>query len=308
MRFSKITSVGTYLPEKVVTNEELSNVMKIDVERYLGEKGIKVRFCSSQKESTSDLAAKAAESALSAAGIDPGDVDLLIIATDTPDFLTPPTSVRVQEKIGAKNAGCFDINAACADETIALSVASHFIMMGEVDTALVIGSYTMTKWLDWRNYRESVSKVLGMLFGDGAGCVVLTPSEKPGYILGKTRAEGNFWDTYGIYMGSSRPPTEDMLMKRKHLLRFHENGHRVPKDFNPTRWKSLIKETLKEAGLKPEDVKLFLFNQVSKKDIEITMEMLGVPKERAPTVMDRFGYTGSSSTFFALKYALEKTW
>lgn len=306
-RFARIRGVGMYLPERKVTNEELGRMMECDVDEYLRGKGIKVRYQSAPDEAVSDMSVKAARAALVRAGMGPEDIDLIILATDTPDYVSPPTSAIVQHKLGAKNAGSFDINAACADETIALALGSHYIMLDtEVKNVLVIGAYGMTKWLDWSNYSESASKVLGMLFGDGAGAVILTGSVEPGYLTSKTFSEGNFWDAYGIYLGTARPPDACMIKEKKHLLRFHENGHRIPPDFNIVRWPKLIRDTVEKAGCKVEDLSLILMNQVELDAVKGTMKELGLPMAKTHWIADKFGYAGSASAFMALHDALEQ--
>ena len=304
MPAARILGVGMYLPQERITNEELGRLMAYDVVGYLAEKRIGVRFRAAPNEATSDLAVAAAKEALQQSGLQPEDLDLIILATDTPDFVSPPTSAVIQHKLGAKNAGAFDLNAACADETIALGLAAHAIILGEARYVLVIGAYAMTKWLDWSPYTESVSKVLAMLFSDGAGAVVLGPSEKPGFLKSKIMAEGEYWDTYGIYLGTACPPTVAMIQEKKHFLRFHENGHRVPKDYNATRWPKLVRETLAAAGYEPADLKLLLTNQVEYPALEATLQALGLPPDRTHWVADKFGYAGSASAFMALYDAL----
>jgi 3-oxoacyl-[acyl-carrier-protein] synthase-3 len=305
MPAARILGVGVYLPRERVTNEELGRLMAYDVAGYLSEKRIGVRFRAAPYEATSDLAVAAAKEALRQSGLQPADIDLIILATDTPDFVSPPTSALIQYKLGAKNAGAFDLNAACADETIALALASHAIILEEARYVLVIGAYAMTKWLDWSVYTESASKVLAMLFSDGAGAVVLGPSEKPGFLKSKILAEGEYWDTYGIYLGTACPPTLDMIQKKKHFLRFHENGHRVPKDYNATRWPKLVRETLSAAGYEPSDLNLLLTNQVEYPALEATLKALSLPPDRTHWVAEKFGYAGSASALMALYDALE---
>lgn len=305
MPAARILGVGIYLPRDKIGNDELSRLMEYDVAGYLAEKRIGLRFRSAPSEATSDLAVAAAKEALKHSNLNPEDIDLIILATDTPDFVTPPTSAIIQHKLGAKNAGAFDLNAACADETIALAIASHYIMLGEIRYALVIGAYAMTKWLDWSPYAESASKVLAMLFSDGAGAVVLGPSSEPGFLKSKIMAEGEYWDTYGIYLGTACPPTLEMIRQKKHFLRFHENGHRVPKDYNATRWPKLVRETLAAAGYEPLDLGLLLTNQVEYPAVEATLKALGLPPDRTHWVADKFGYAGSASAFMALYDALE---
>ncbi len=302
-----ISGVGMYIPEERITNAQLARIMDYDVEGYLADKGIGVRFRAAEDEATSDMAVHAARAALRQAGLTPDDVDLIILATDTPDFVSPPTSAVIQHKLGAKKAGVFDINAACTDETIAMAIGSHYIMLEPgIEHVVVIGAYGMTKWLDWRPYSESTSKVLSMLFSDGAGAVVLSPSHEAGYLSSKMLTEGSYWDTYGIYLGTAQPPTEEMIAKRRHCLRFHENGHRVPADFNTARWPDLLRDTLRVVGKIPEELTLVLMNQVDQAAVRVTLEELGLSMDRTHWVADRFGYAGSASVFMALHDALEQ--
>jgi 3-oxoacyl-[acyl-carrier-protein] synthase-3 len=306
-RTARISGVGMYLPQERITNAELGAIMDYDVESYLAEKGIGVRYRAAPDEATSDMGVRAAREALRQAGLTPKDVDLIILATDTPDFISPPTSAVIQHKLGAANAGVFDVNAACTDETIALALGSHYIALDPgIDHVLVIGAYGMTKWLDWRPYGESVSKVLATLFSDGAGAVVLSPSDEAGYLSSKMATEGSYWDTYGIYIGTGRPPTPALIETRQHCLRFHENGHRVPADFNTARWPGLLRETLRVVGLGPADLNLVLMNQVDRRAVRVTLEELGLTMDRTHWVADRFGYAGSASVFMALYDALEQ--
>jgi len=296
-----------YLPQERITNEALAEMMDYDVGEYLSDKGIGVRYRAAPDEATSDMAVQAAREAISRAGLRPEDVDLIILATDTPDFVSPPTSAVIQHKLGAKNAGVFDINAACTDETIAMAIGAHYIALDPaIDHVVVVGAYGMTKWLDWGPYTESASKVLAMLFSDGAGAVVLSPSEKEGYLSSRMMTEGSYWDTYGIYLGTGRPPTEEMVRDKKHYLRFHENAHRVPGDFNVVRWPKLLRETTEAVDLEPEDLKLVLMNQVELGAVRATLEAVGLSMERTHWVADRFGYAGSASVFMALYDALER--
>lgn len=306
-RAAKIAGVGIYLPKEQITNAELGRIMNYDVDGYLEEKGIGVRHRAAPEEATSDMAVQAARQALERAGLKPKDVDLIILATDTPDYVTPPTSAIIQHRLGATRAGSFDINAACTDETIALAIGSHYIMLDPgIEHVLVIGAYGMTRWLDWSPYQESASKMLAMLFSDGAGALVLGPAKEPGYLSSRMMTEGSFWDTYGIYLGTARPPDLEMIQEKKHYLRFHENGHRVPPDFNTARWPRLLRETLERAGYGPQDLKLVLMNQVERGAVRATLGELGLPLERTHWVADRLGYAGSASVFMALYDALEQ--
>jgi len=307
IRGARIAGVGMYLPEECITNAQLGEMMDYDVESYLAEKGIGVRYRAAADESTSDMATLAARNALRQAELSPDDVDLIILATDTPDFVSPPTSAIIQHKLGAKNAGAFDINAACTDETIALAIGAHYIALDPaINHVIVVGAYGMTKWLDWGPYSQSASKVLAMLFGDGAGAVVLSPSDQPGYLSSRMMSDGSCWDTYGIYLGTGCPLTPEMVAKKQHYLRFHENAHRVPGDFNVTRWPALLRQTTGAVGLSPSDLDLVLMNQVEQGAVRATLEALGLSMEKTHWVADRFGYAGSASVFMALFDAVEK--
>lgn len=304
---AKISGTGMYLPENEITNRELGQKMEYDVEGYLEEKGIGVRYQANPDESTSDLAAKASSRALDNAGLSSNDLDLIILATDTPDYVTPPTSAILQHKLEAENAGSFDINAACTDETLGLAIGSQYIAMDpEIDNVLVAGAYGMTKWLDWDNYSNSASKVLAMLFSDGGGAVVLSSSDEPGYLASNTLTEGEFWDAYGIYLGTANPPDREMLDDKGHYLRFHENEHHVPPDFNESRWPKLVEETMNKVNAEVSDIDSILFNQIDRSTIEETMDRLDLESSQTHLVMDKFGYAGSASVLMALHDALEE--
>ncbi len=300
-RYAKIRGSGMYIPQKRITNEELGRMIGYDVDKYLATKGIKVRFQAAPDESTSTMSVKAAQSALEKAGMHPDDLDYIILATDTADYVTPPTSAIIQHNLGARNAGAFDINAACTDETIALGIGSQFIMLDpEINNVMVIGAYTMTRWLDWGPYSESVTKVLATLFSDGAAAIILSRSDEPGYIASKTISEGEYWDTYGIYVGTAAPPDVSTVAKKHHLLRFHENRHKVPADFNVVRWPKLIREVCRKGNIKVENLNMVLMNQVELDTVEATMQVLGLPMSKTHWIADHLGYAGSASALMAL--------
>ena len=301
-RYAKILSTGMYLPKKKETNEETGKRIGFDVDGWLRPRtGITVRYLSEPNEATSDMAVAAARHALDNANLKPEDLDLLILATDTPDFVSPPTSAVIQYKLGAKNAGCFDVNAACSDVPIALSIASQQIMTDEsIKYALVTGSYGMTKWLDWNE------KWLAPIFSDGAGAVVLAASDEPGFITSKTIADGSYWDCYGIYIGTAYPVTLQMVQENKHHLRFHESGHRYPADINLANWPKLVKDTVEKAGYKVSDLDLLLLTQVNLNTIKDVMKILELPLSKTHWIMDKYGYNGSACVIFALHDAVKQ--
>ena len=301
-RYARISGVGMYLPEKVITNEELGAMTGHDVDGWLRPRtGIPLRHVSAPDEAPSDMAVKAAEEAIKNAGLEPEDIDLLMMTTDTPDYVTPPTSTIIQHKLGAKNAGCFDINAACCDQTIALAVGSHYIMLDPaIDHVLIVAPYAMTKWVDWS------IPYLHWLFGDGAGAVVLSVSDEPGYLASKIIADGSYWDCYGVYVGAANPITLDMVKENKHILRWHESGHRYPADVNEARWHKLIRETVEKAGYKVEDLDMVFLTQVNVNSIKVTMEKLGLPLSKTHWITEKWGYCGSACVFMALYDALKQ--
>ncbi|MGC9125307.1 MAG: 3-oxoacyl-ACP synthase III family protein, partial [Caldisericaceae bacterium] len=207
-RFAKILATGMYLPEKIVTNEELSARYGYDVSQYLS--GITLRHVAAEGESASDMAVKAANEALKKANMKPEEIDLVIMTTDAPNYVTPPTSPAIAYKLGAVNAGAFDVNGACADAVIGMTIASQHIIMDEtINNVLVVAPYAMTKWLDWDN------KVLGPMLGDGASAVIVTKSDEPGYLASSIVSDGQYWDSYGIYVGTKYPITKEMVEKKE---------------------------------------------------------------------------------------------
>jgi 3-oxoacyl-[acyl-carrier-protein] synthase-3 len=163
----------------------------------------------------------------------------------------------------------------------------------------------MTKWLDWSRYSDSSSKVLGMLFGDGAGAVVLSRSGQAGYLTSKIVGKGEYWDTYGIYLGTASTLDINMIQEKRHFLRFHENQHRVPPDFNTSLWPTLIQETMEKVGHRVEELAMVFLNQVELNVAQETLKSLNLPLEKTHWIADKFGYAGSASALMALYDAIE---
>ena len=298
-RYAKILATGMYLPEKVITNEELSQKYGFDVNQILS--GITLRHIAAENESASDLAVKAAEDALKKANMKPEDIDLLIMTTDAPDYVTPPTAPAIAYKLGAKNAGAFDVNAACADAVIGMSIGAQHIMLDKtINNVLIVAPYAMSKWIDWDN------KVLAPMLGDGASALILTKSDEPGYLASTIVSDGQYWDSYGIYVGTKYPITKEMVEKKEHLLRFHPNFHKYPPDVNYGNWPNVIKKSLAKTDYKVEDLDMIIFTQVRLIDIQKSMEALGLPMEKTHTIMQKYGYTGSACAFMALDDAVRE--
>ena len=290
MTYARIIGTGSYVPEKILTNDDLSGMLGEDINEFVSQViGIRERHVCAEDESTADLAEAASLKALAAAGITPEQLDLIILATDTPEQLSPATSVVVQHRIGAKNAGTFDVNCACSGFVTALDTASKFIIAdADYKYVLVIGAYAMSKYLDWNDKKTAT------IFADGAGAVVVQASqERPGFLASKLLADGAFADYMGIYAGGTRMPvTEKVLSEgRWTKVRF---AQRYPPEVNIEGWPRIIREVLTKANLRLEDVGLFLFTQVNLSTIKEVMRILDLPLERTHTIMQKWGYTGSA--------------
>jgi 3-oxoacyl-[acyl-carrier-protein] synthase III len=290
MRYAKIAGTGSYVPEKILTNDELSRMLGEDINDFVAQiLGIRERHICAVNESTADLATAAAERALAASGVNPKELDLIVLATDTPEYISPATSVVVQHRLGARNAGTFDLNCACAGFVTALDTASKYIIADDAyRNVLVIGAYAMSKYVDWTDKKTCT------IFADGAGALVLQASEEsPGFLASKLVAEGSFHDHMGIYAGGTRIPiTEDVLREGVWAkLRF---AKKYPSEVNTEGWPAIVKDVLAKAGLALDDIQLFLFTQVNLSTIKEVMAKLDLPLSRTHTVMGKWGYTGSA--------------
>jgi 3-oxoacyl-[acyl-carrier-protein] synthase-3 len=290
MNTANIISTGIYVPEKIVTNDDLSRIIGEDINEFVTNVlGIHERHVSADDESTADLATHASRQALEAARLDPAMLDLIILATDTPEQLSPATSVVVQHRLGAVNAGTFDVNCACAGFVTALDTASKFIIADSAyRNVLVVGAYAITKYLDWHDKKTAT------IFADGAGAVLLRASEdRPGFLAGKLRADGSFHDHMGIYAGGTHLPiTAQVIDEGKWTkVRF---AKKYPAEVNTEGWPAIVKEVLSRSKLTVDDIKLFLFTQVNLSTIKEVMAKLELPMERTHTIMQKWGYTGSA--------------
>ena len=290
MPFAKIISTGIYVPEKIVTNEELSRILGEDINEFVTQVlGIHERHVCADNESTADLATNACQQALEAARIDAAEVNLIILATDTPEQLSPATSVVVQHRLGAVNAGTFDVNSACAGFVTALDAASKYIIADPAyRTVLVVGAYAMSKYLDWHDKKTAT------IFADGAGALVLrATNDRPGFLAGKLHADGSFHDHMGIYAGGTHLPITNQVIDEGvwNKVRF---AKKYPAEVNTEGWPAIVRQVLATAKLEINDVKLFLFTQVNLSTIKEVIAGLGLPMERTHTIMQKWGYTGSA--------------
>ncbi len=300
-RQAQILSTGSYVPERTITNSEIDRILGESTDQWLIENvGIRQRHWMAPDQTTSDLIVAASQRALQSADIGPEEIDLLIVSTDTPDYLSPGTSVVVQHKLGAVNAGCYDVNSACAGWVTALDQGARYIATDPtLRYVLVTGGYAMSRFLDLSDKRTA------NLFGDGAGAVVLGAGDVPGFLASRLDARGEYHDALGIYTGGAhRPCTPETL--EQHGPPHVEFVRKFPATFNTEHWPPLIRVTLAKAGLTLNDVDLYLFTQLNLRTIEQTMKTVGQPIEKAHWVMDKWGYTGSPCVAMALDDAIDQ--
>ncbi|NUM46196.1 MAG: ketoacyl-ACP synthase III [Anaerolineales bacterium] len=300
-RYPQILSTGSYVPDRVVTNAEVDALMGESTSEWLIQNvGIRERRWMAPEQVTSDLIVEASQRALARAGLAAADLDLIIVSTDTPDYLSPSTSVVVQHKLGAVKSGCYDVNSACAGWVTALDQGARYLMTDPtLKYILVAGGYGMSRYLDFSD------KKTANLFADGAGAVVLGVGDEPGFLASNLLAVGSFHDALGIYTGgTSRPCTPENLAtfgppKVEFVKKF-------PKTFNTEYWPKLIQGALDKVGLTLNDVDQYYFTQLNLRTIEAMMDLLNQPIEKTHWVMDKWGYTGSPCVIMALDDAIQQ--
>lgn len=293
-----IAGIGACVPDRILTNAELEQVVDTSSEWIFSRTGIEERRITSPEQATSDLATVAAGRALTNAGIKPEEVDLVIVATNTPDMLMPATACMVQDRLGIKkNAGAFDLAAGCTGFVHALTVGSQFIAAGTCRTVLVIGAETLSKMLNWEDRSTCV------LFGDGAGAVVLrTAPEGSGILACKLYSDGAGGPHLLIPAGGSRhPATRETLDGKLHFLQM--NGREVFK-FAVRVMGEAAEEVLAAAGLDKSDIDFFIPHQANIRIIEPAARRLGVPMEKVLVNVNRYGNTSTASIPLALDEAV----
>jgi 3-oxoacyl-[acyl-carrier-protein] synthase-3 len=302
-RLANIVSTAHYLPERKVTNQELNERFAAlgnpeVIGKFTKSTGILQRFYAPDDWATSDLAVPAAKEALKRAGRKPEDVDLIILGTDSPDYITPATSVVLQAKIGAKNAGTFDVGCACASFPTALTIASGIIATNPgIKTILVIGAYMMHRLADPNDPTI-------FFYGDGAGAAVVEAGDKPGFIGAAMQADGEFAKSWGIYSGGTFEPANETAVKEGRTKVKLVN--RYPPEINDVGWPKLFKRLCAENNFTANDVDQVIFTQVRKPTIELAAENCGVPIEKCHMIMDKWGYTGSACIPMALDDAISE--
>jgi 3-oxoacyl-[acyl-carrier-protein] synthase-3 len=308
MNIALLKATGSYAPANIIPNSYFNELLGEDVDTWLVENlTIRERRWCAPDESTADLAEQAAKHALKNAGMRAEELDLLIIATDTPEFVSPSTASVVQYRLGAKNAGTFDINTACAGFVTGLDIAAKFICADErFQNIMVIGAYAMSKYLN-KEDKKTVT-----LFADGAGAAILgsermngaPPESRKGFLASELHTQGEYYDWMGIYGGAAhQPATPEVLARKDHLLKFVK---KFPRELNPNMWVDMIRTVSARAGIRPEDVEHYFFTQININSIRDTMERLGVPAERSHNIMHKYGYTGSACIGMALDDAMQQ--
>lgn len=301
-RNATIAGTGMCAPEQILPNTYFNVILGEDVDTWLRENlTIRERRWCAEDESTADLSVAAAREALSSAGIRANQLDLIIIATDTPEYISPSTASVVQYRLGARNAGTFDINTACAGFVTGLDVASKYIRADQrYRYVLVVGAYAMSKYLN-KEDKKTVT-----LFADGAGAVVLASSNdaQRGFLTSELYTDGQYHGWMGIYAGgTSQPINEQVLRRKEHLLTFVK---KFPKEINPKTWSRLIRKMSERLKISPQEVDFFLFTQININGIRETLDGFGIPMSRTHTIMDRYAYTGSACIPMALDEAMRQ--
>ncbi len=301
MQRATIIGTGLYAPERIVPNSYFNELYGEDVDSFLrANRNIHQRHFASDSQVTSDLAVEAARRALARAQLRPEDLKLIIVSTDTPDYISPSTASAVQYKLGASNAGMFDINTACAGFVTALDVGSKFVASDEqYDYVLVIGAYLMSRYLDFSE------KKIATLFADGAGAVLLARSRDESGVLGTVLyGDGQYHGSMGIYAGGTyKRVSHEVIENKDHLLRF---AKKIPPETNAMFWPKLVRRLADRLRIDVSSIDRFFFTQININSINESLKALNLPPDRAHNVMDCFGYTGSACIPMALDDAVSK--
>ena len=295
-RTVSIIGTGSYVPEKVLTNADLEKLVETSDEWITSRTGIKERRIAAEGENTSDLAAKAALAAMDNAGITADEIDLILVATITPDMFFPSTACFVQTKIGAKNAACFDVSAACSGFLYAIEIAQQFITSNTYDTVLVIGAEKLSSIVDWTDRNTCV------LFGDGAGAAILRHrGGGHGVISTYMGSNGELADILQIPGGASRfPVTKDNADQRLNCIKM--NGKETYKHA-VTSMLDAATRALADANLKPADLACIIPHQANLRIIEAIASRMDLPMERFVINLDRYGNTSAAAVAIALDEA-----
>ena len=295
----KISALGTYVPPRLLTNKDLEKLVETNDQWILERTGIRERHIVDKGVATSDLALEAAKRVLAQRGMDPSDLDAIIVATVTPDMLFPCSACLVQNKLGAKNVWGFDMNAACSSFVYALQVGSGFVASGVHKKVFVIGADVMSSIIDYTDRATCV------IFGDGAGAVILEPADESlGIIDFLHEVDGS--GGVSLYMpggGSLNPSTHETVDKKMHYV--HQDGQAVFK-FAVRKMAEVCEKLLERNNVHGKDISVFIPHQANKRIITATAERLGMPMERVIVNIDRFGNTTSATIPLAMDTARQE--
>jgi len=294
----RIAATGSYLPAKILTNHDLEKKINTSDEWIVSRTGIRERHIAAKDEATSDLAAKAARKTLEHAGLSPEALDLVIVATSMPDMFFPSTACIVQDKLGAKNAAAFDLSAACSGFLYALSVGEQYVRTGTYEHVLVVGSEVMSRLCDWQDRRTCV------LFGDGAGAVLLSPSQTERQILSThLHSDGRLWDLICVPGGASAmPPSEKVLVE--HLNTIKMKGSETFK-VAVRSLEEVAREALGANGRSISDIDWLIPHQANQRILNAVADRLEFPKEKMIVNLDRLGNTSAASVPLAFDEAVK---
>ena len=293
MIYSRIAGTGSFLPANVVTNADLAKMVDTSDEWVAARTGIRQRHLAAEGETTGDLAFGAAKAALEAAGVAANEIDLLIVGTTTPDLIFPSTACLLQHRLGANGCPAFDVNAACSGFIYALTVADKFIRSGSAKTALVVGAETLSRMIDWSDRSTCV------LFGDGAGAVVLKASEEAGILSSHVHADGAYkellWNPVGVSVGFTH--------EHNHGVRVVMQGSEVFKVAVKT-LDRVVEETLAANGIDRHAIDWLIPHQANLRIIQATAKRLDMPMDRVVDTVDKHGNTSSASVPLALDHGI----
>ena len=292
--YSRIAGTGSYLPAKVLTNADLGKMVETNDEWIVSRSGIRERHIAAEGETTGDLAFHAATRALEAAGLAAADIELIIVGTTTPDLIFPSTACLIQHRLGANGCAAFDVNAACSGFVYALSVADQFIRTGQVKNALVVGAETLSRMVDWSDRATCV------LFGDGAGAVVLKADAEAGIISTHMHADGGkrdlLYNPVGVSVGFDAELPNcgvKVMMAGSDVFKYAVKA-----------LDSVVDETLAANGLDKSDLDWLIPHQANLRIIEATAKRLQMPMDRVVVTVDRTGNTSAGSVPLALDEAV----
>ena len=297
---AKISALGTYVPPRLLTNADLEKMVETSDDWIRERTGIRERHIVDQGVATSDLAVEAAKRALAERGIEPSDLDAIIVSTVTPDMLFPSTACLVQHKLGAKGVWGFDLSAACSAFVYGVAVGAQFIAAGSHKKVMVIGADVMSSIIDYTDRATCV------IFGDGAGAVLLEPSEEDGLGIIDYMHEVDGSGGCSLYMpggGSLHPSTHETVDKKMHYV--HQDGQAVFK-FAVRKQAELCEKLLDRNGLKGSDIDVFIPHQANRRIITASADRLGIRPESVVINIDRFGNTTAGTIPLAMETARQE--